>query len=307
METERERHQRKHGKHHFFDEIVEPSGAEKQSLLVFSAYVGDMLAVMVDAAFHPLFLITADEVPDGGHGVDGGQLEIPPDEDEQGGKDVACNGQQECHARGRKRSPAHEAVALFGKFAMLEAGQKLPDEKDNQQGREDEVQHRIGYENRAASDDSYSHEDGRQVEPHAVFELLRLQPDEQGGYDGGKQPHEGIGELDGLLVHVVFDKIGGVVENDKNQDASQQGQITSLLLGDGFLDGFDEMENGQENNCGYEPSKQQPGKHEDDDEKQSQILPIGFVQRPYFFNFVQWVSNGACCVGRGGQSGIFFR
>ena len=100
METERDRHQSKHGKHHFLDEVVEPSGTEKQGLFVGSAYVGDMLAVMVDAAFHPFFLIAADEVPDGGHGVDGSQLEIPPDEDEQGSKDGACNGQQECQARG---------------------------------------------------------------------------------------------------------------------------------------------------------------------------------------------------------------
>ena len=190
---------------------------------------------------------------------------------------------------------------------MLEAGQKLPDEKDNQQGREEEVQHRIGQEDGAAADDANGHKDGRKIEPHTVFELLWLQPDEQCGYDGGEQPHEGVGEPDGLLVQVVFDKIGGVVEDDKKQDASQQGQITSLLFGDGFLDGFDEKEDGQENKRGYEPSKHQPYKHEDNDKKQSQILPIGFVQRTYFFNFVQWVSNGACCVGRGGQSGIFFR
>ena len=105
---------------------------------------------------------------------------------------------------------------------------------------------------------------------------------------------------DAVLVHVIFDKIGKVVEDDKKQDASQQGQITSLSFGDGFHDRFDEMEDGQENKRGYEPSKHQPYKHEDNDKKQSQILPIGIFQRILFFNFVQWVRNGVCRVSRGG-------
>ena len=79
MEAEGDRQQTYHGEYHFLDQIIEPGGPEHQRLFAWTRDEGDAGAVILDAWFHPLIPILDNQMEYGEEGVDGRQLEIPPD------------------------------------------------------------------------------------------------------------------------------------------------------------------------------------------------------------------------------------
>ena len=245
MDAERQGGQDQYGEDDVLDQVVEPGHAEQVGFLVLARHLGDMGEVVADPGIHAFFLVAHDQMPDGDDGEDGGQLEVPPYEDEQGSEDEPGKGHDHRDARHRQGDPSKDAVALVRLFSSSEADQELPAEKEDQEGREEDVHQGIGHEEHAATDDDDGGEDGGEIELDAVLELFGLQADEECGDDGRQQPYEGVGEAECLGVeHAVVAE--SPVDQDGNQDAEQHGDIAPLLFGNHLVDGFDVFENGQE-------------------------------------------------------------
>ena len=217
-----------------------------------------------------------DQVEDGEDGMDGRQLEVPPDQDKQRGEDIARDGHAQSRAGGHQREPAKEAVAAIDFLRVAQAGEQLPDEEGDQDWREDEVHQRVGHEDDTAPNYGQGGAEDRQVEFDAVFQLPRLQTEEQRDEDGLQQPEEGVGELRGDAQHSVAPD--EAVDDDGNEDAQQQGEINTLPSGQLVFQRLDITEHGDEEEKGDEPRHHQfDDEQEDDEDLQSVFLGVFLV------------------------------
>ena len=121
-------------------------------------------------------------------GKNHGQLEVPPDENEQGQEGVAEEGKEECYEVNGQRYPAQSAVDGGCLSAFAYAEDQLPQHGQGQDGRKQEIDEGIRHKDDAADNDDERQDKGGNVEPETVVDFLRFHPQQHRPGNGNEQP-----------------------------------------------------------------------------------------------------------------------
>ena len=188
IEAERKRYDGHHGNQHVFDKVVEPGDAKHKLLLVAAIDVSDAIAVLLNAAIEPSFLVKAEEMGNHNQIEDDGQLEEPPEQNQQGHEDETDPGNDGGDNGDAKRNPADNGIDAFHLAAPQQAYQQLPHGGYNQQGRQEEVHHVVGQEKHTAVDGDDGCVNSRQIVAEGIFELFWLEAIEQCNQECYQEP-----------------------------------------------------------------------------------------------------------------------
>ena len=238
-DAERDRQHTRNGQDGLPDEVVEPGHGD----------VGVFPVGLVDGVLHLVFQLALDQVLflvllhqdiEGCDGLDGRELEQPPNKDLDAQQDIAHpghDGGDEHHGEG---DPGIDHVAAgFPVVAHFLAEAVLPDGEAQHQRREDEVDQPVRNEDDAEGDHDQTQQGDGYVDLRHFPDVLRRDAHQQGDQDGGQQP--GIDEQQprSLLEEILLDEqAGDHYRHGKDYHAAQErGHQASLFKGIRFEKG----------------------------------------------------------------------
>ena len=183
-----------------------------------------------DARFEDALLVHLHQVVAAHDGGDGSELEHPPDEQLNGHQRVAypCHDCRDEHDG--ERDAAIDLVAQRHVATTVLECEDLPDGEDQEQGREDDVDQRVGDEDDAEPDHDERHEDEGQVDLGPFAALASVEAHGHREVDGSDEPCHFDHQTGGHDHEVGAHKGAHYHDGDGEEQCAQQDDIDTALV-----------------------------------------------------------------------------